>query len=125
MVSVKKLPLNDVLRTVGFSEKENKSVKWHSHDITIRPFLPVKEFLNTVRDILKDCRTPDNKVALELLDYSIRANIITAYALVELPRDFDELYYIVYNSDLYDFVLDNSNKAQIESIINTVNRCIM
>ena len=125
MVSVRKLPLNDVLRTIDFSGKENKSVEWHSHKITIRPFLPIKEFLNTVRDILKDCRTPDDKVALELLDYSIRSNIIAAYALVELPKDFDELYYIVYNSDLYDLVLENSNKAQIESIINTVNRCIM
>ena len=63
---------------------------------------------------------PGGDVAVELLDFSERLHIITAYAYVDMPEDFKQLYYIVYNSDLYDTVIKYVNVNQVQAIHDAV-----
>ena len=114
------LSVGNFKRIVGVTGKHKKVIRWHTDNITIKRMLTVKEYLDTIRGIIKDCKTPDDNFAIELLDFSIRLNIITSYAYIEFPKDVEEMYYLVYASDLYETVCAHANKAQVESIISSV-----
>ena len=120
METIHKLSLNNLKRVVGVSAKHNKKVQWRSSEITIKQLLSAQEYIAVTQDILRDCLAPDGTVAIELIDFAIRANIVAAYAYVELPTEFEELYYVLYASDLYDKVCSVANKAQITEIEKTI-----
>lgn len=120
MGQTKILPKNEVLRITGVSGKQYKTVQWHSSQIVMKPLLNMEEYINTVKNIVADCADANGDVAIELLDFSIRVHIISAYAFVELPEDINQLYYIAYQSDLYDTTVGVANKAQVESIRRSV-----
>lgn len=114
------LSLSNVRRIVGVSGKQYKKIVWHTSEIIVKPMLSISEYVQTVRKILNACRGPEDSIALELIDFAIRSNIISAYSFVQMPEDIDELYYIVYVSDLYDKICSVANKDQIESIKKSV-----
>ena len=124
MGTVKTLSVNELKRVTGISQKQYKQVAWHTTTVTIKQILSIQEYMETVQNIFRDCKTPDDGVAIELLDFAIRVNIISAYAFVNFPDNIDELYYFVYASDLYDLICANANKAQIESIKRTVKMSV-
>lgn len=121
---VKSLSKNDVLRITGVSGKQYKTVRWHDAQIVIKPILDMRSFIDTVRLILAECTAPDGSISKELIDFSTRVHIIAAYSFVEMPDDLDQVYYIVYQSDLYDMILKTANSAQINAIIRTVQSFI-
>lgn len=122
MNDIKVLPVANLKRIVGVTEKHNKVIRWHTDNITIKRLLSVKEYMSTVKGIIDECKAPgvEGGFAIELLDFSIRLNIISSYAYIEFPKDVEEMYYLVYASDLYDTVRAHANKAQVESIISSV-----
>lgn len=103
-----------------------KTITWESYNIVIKQTLSIDEFMNVIHAVFKDCRVPDsdNIVQLELIDFSIKTNIISAYANVELPENLDELYSIVYGTSLYETIYSNVSKIQVQSIIDSVKLCL-
>ena len=108
------------MRVTGVSQKQFKTIHWHTATIVVKQILPIDEYIETIHKIITDCRTKEDNVAVELLDFSIRANIVSSYAFIELPDDIEELYYVLYASDLYNVICSNINRCQVDSIINTV-----
>lgn len=121
MGTVKTLSVNELRRITGISQKQYKQVAWHTTAVVIRQMLSVSEYLTAVQNILNSCKSPEGEIAIELLDFAIRVGIVSAYAFVELPEDVNELYYLMYASDLYDLICSVANKSQIESIKKTIN----
>lgn len=122
MGAINKITANQLMRIAGVSAKQYKKVPWHTTTLTIRQLLPAKDFVSLIKDIITDCESPEGELKLELLDFSIRVNIITAYALsIELPKEPDDLYYIAYASDLYKTVCSNINQEQLTSVLQTVD----
>ncbi len=103
-----------------------KTITWKSYNIVIKQTLSIDEFMNVIHAVFKDCRVSDsdNIVQLELIDFSIKTNIISAYANVELPENLDELYSIVYGTSLYETIYSNVSKIQVQSIIDSVKLCL-
>lgn len=116
------LPLSNVRRVVGLRRVKHRKVVWHTSELYIKTFLPIAEYHNLTESIVQYCYADMNEPAYDMVDFATRLNIIAFYALIELPSDIDELYYIVYESDLYDVVRQNTNKAQVDSVIAFVNR---
>lgn len=117
MGAIKILSANDVKRIAGISGKQYKKVQWHSAEIIVRPFLTIDEYIEVIKQIMRDCRDPDGNIVPELIDFAIRINIICAYASIELPEDMKDCYYIIYASDLYETILSSISKCQVKSII--------
>ena len=117
----KTLTKNELMRVVGVSGRQNKKITWHTTEIIVKQFLPLDEYVDVVHQILSDCQiNGDGQVAVELVDFAIRMNIISSYAFVNLPEDIESLYAIVYTSDLYDTICANVNNKQIEDIKRSV-----
>lgn len=124
MGTVKTLSVNELKRITGISQKQYKTVPWHTTTIVIKQMLSLLEYLTAVDSILESCKSPEGEIAIELLDFAIRVGVISAYAFVELPEDIGELYYLMYASDLYDLVCSVANSSQVESIKKTVDNII-
>ncbi len=124
MGQIPKVTANTLMRIAGVSGKHYKKATWHSTTITVKQSLTVKEYIDTIHSIIQSCMTPDETCAVELLDFAIRSNVISSYAFVELPESLEDMFYIVYCSDLYETICRNSNSIQIDSIKETVIRMI-
>ena len=84
----------------------------------------MEEYIDTVMSIINSCQRDDGSVSTELLDFSFRVNIVNAYAYVSLPEELEDLYYLMYSSDLYDFICENVNNAQLNAIRQSAERLI-
>lgn len=124
MGQIPKVTASALKRIAGVSGKQYKKVPWHSTTLTIKQNLSVKEYVDTIHSIIQSCMTPDETCAVELLDFAIKSNVISSYAFVELPESLEDMFYIVYASDLYETIYKNVNNAQINSIEETVIRMI-
>lgn len=114
-MSIKRLSVTDMQRVAGVSFKQNRTISWHGNNLVIRQFLPLCEYLQMINSIVNDCCNPEGAIAIEIIDFAIRTNVISNYALVELPDDSAALFEVIYATDLYDTVCKYANKAQIES----------
>lgn len=119
-----KVTANTLKRVAGVSGKHYKKIQWHSTVLTVKQALTVKEYIDTIHSIIQSCMTPDETCAVELLDFAIRSNVISSFAFVELPESLEDMFYIVYMSDLYETICKNVSNNQIESIKETVIRMI-
>ena len=121
MGAINKVTANQLMHIAGVSAKQYKKVPWHTTTITVRQLLPANEYYDLIDHIISDCQTPEGTLAIELLDLSTKANIVGAYAFVDLPKDYDKLFYLIYSSDLYKTVCSAICPEQLDAIMKTIN----
>lgn len=101
--------------------KDTVDVNWHGKIIEVRTLLSQEEEIRTIHEIISLCVDDnDGSVAVELLEFYIRFKIICSYAKVSFPENLDDIYKLVYHSDLYKYIIDNVNNTQVNNIINSV-----
>jgi hypothetical protein len=120
MGAINKITANQLMRIAGVSAKQYKKVPWHTTTLTVRQLLSAKECCGLIENIYKNCLSPDGDFKIELLDFSLRVNIIATYANVCFPTTPEDTYYIVYASDLYETVCRVVNQNQLNMIKSTV-----
>lgn len=111
----------------GNSERDydNTIVKqWEDMDVRIKSVIPFSEMLEFVNDVVMSCFQANGGYMPELLDFSIKGNILTRYANFSIPDDLEERYELIYNTDVVDFVCTNINKTQLNEIVNSIDRKI-
>lgn len=116
-----KLPLAVVQRIVNSINVNPRKVRWMNTEFIVKPVLSLQEYMETVTKIVNDCQDDAGSIAVGLIDFSLRTNVIAAYANIELPSDIEELFNLVFRTTLYDTVCSAINSAQLQSIKNTVN----
>lgn len=100
--------------------KDTIDVNWHGVIIKVKYMLDMDEEHMLIQSIMNCCMTNDGNFVPELLDISIRANIVKTYSSVELPEDISEQHKLLYYSDLFDTIVNNVNKNQTEHILKLV-----
>lgn len=123
-VEYKPLPLSKVRSVVGQRRIKYRKIVWHTAEMYVKTFLSLDEYKDLIDSIIQACTADDGERIYELVDFATRVNIIAAYALIELPEEIDELYYTVYESDLFQTVCKNVNHDQIDAIITCINSII-
>ena len=104
--------------------KDTVDVNWHGKIIEMKTLLSQEEEISVIHEIISLCvDDSDGKVNIELLEFYIRLVIICSYAKVSFPENSDDIYKLVYYSDLYKYVIENVNDVQVNNIINSV-KCI-
>lgn len=116
------LPVGKVRSVVGLRREKYRKIVWHSAELYVKTFLPLDEYRSLINGIVHYCITDSGEPLYDMVDFATRLNIVVAYALVELPNNIDDLYYTIYESDLYQTICANVNKGQVESVLSFVNR---
>jgi len=124
MDDIRRVPANTIVRMAGSKGWQEKVVLWHGVKILVHPFLHYSEYMETINSIVDYCTTEDGTVHAELFDLASRAAVIGAYALVRLPSEMDDLMYVVFHSDLYDFIRSEVCLEQTESIVRVAREIV-
>lgn len=106
--------------------KDTVDVNWHGKIIEVRTLLSQEEEIRIIHEIISLCVDDnDGSVAIELLEFYIRFKIICSYAKVSFPENLDDIYKLVYYSDLFDYIAESVNKTQLNNIIQSVKNICM
>lgn len=110
------LCLRDVNKFGLRGYKDYVDYNWHGRMISIRYMLSRTEFYQMIHRITDMCSVDDGVFTGEYLDFAIKLYVVAAYAAIELPDNLDDAYTLLYYSDIYDVVLNNACKRQLDSI---------
>lgn len=123
---VKPISSKDIARISRINaEPEVKYINWHTAHIAVRTSLSMSEYVNVVHSIIHDCcQNDDADISIELIEFSMRANIIAAYAYIELPKDIDDIYRIMFCTDIFKTICSAINQDQLNDIRNSVMRLV-
>lgn len=108
------------------SDLQYKKVQWHKNmTLYVRQFLPFREMLDLIDAIVSSGLSKDGSTFLpELVDFSTRLYITSTYAAVELPKDTDAQYRVLYTTDLYETVCKNINQSQLSTILKCIDLAV-
>lgn len=120
VADVNPISAEEVLRIGAENDVQYRRTNWHNTKLIVKTCIGPDEFMETIHNILDYCRDEDGEFAAEMIDFAERANIVAAYALLELPKDFEALFRLMYASDLYETVCDAVCTAQIDAIKRSI-----
>ena len=102
-----------------------KTVRWRNLTISVRPLLTFRETSHFVNTVMDACFDKEHGVAVpEAMDFAVRANTVLRYTNLELPKDLEEQYAILYGTDIYDTVRQHIQTAQLDSVIGAIELCM-
>lgn len=105
---------SDIKRATRTFHGKTYKFKWRGLDVIVKKLLSPPELLSFYKDVLDLCSVGDDGSIVEpMLDLSFRIGVIKSYTNIELPKDINEINYILYETDLFDVVVSQINQSQI------------
>lgn len=107
-----------------FSVNDNPvPVNWRGKVIRVKKLIDPPSVVEAVDTIVQMCIDGENGAVMpEIEEYAIRATIISMYTDILLPENAEDCYRLIFLTDLYESVVKNTSKPQIDSIRDSVNR---
>lgn len=107
----------------GYPVNNNPApVNWRGKIIHVRPLLDMTEVSSLVDGVMEACYSQAHDAMMpEMLDFSFREHIVSAYSDICLPDDARECYMILYLTDIFETVLKHANKAQIDAARHVID----
>lgn len=109
----------ELLQTAAIPAKKTKEICWHNHQITIKEQITFREYLALIQRILDDSER-DGNVTYETVDFATRVNIVGSFAFIDLPKDIQKLYDIMYGTDLYNCIVAEIKQWQFDRILEVI-----
>ena len=113
----------DIYTVAHANWNQYENVNWHAFSFTVRKYITAYEVESTIDHILNMCNT-ENGFMPHLLDFAYRIGVIVTFSCVELPVDYEERHFVLYNTDLFDTICKHINADQLNEIKYGVERCI-
>ena len=121
-----KIDINDLKAAVvkaketpGWADTETKH--WNGIDVEVHRtlnFTDAMKFVDMVVSLAYDEMT--GSYTPELKDLGIRKSVIDLYTNVELPTDIEECHEVLYETNLFEFVLNLINGRQLNMIVASI-----
>ena len=103
-----------VMEAAHFDERI-RNVQWNGLIIRIKPCLSLSDATEMLSNIISSC-TYGDKPLVEMLDFAMRIHTMIWYTNISLPDKIDDQYKLMYETDLFDAVLQHINAAQYHTI---------
>ena len=98
--------------------------QWFDVEVRISKRLGLKPMLEFVNDVVVSCFDENGNYLPEILDFAIKSNILTKFSNISLPANIEHRYDLIYNTDAVALVLKNVDHAQLQEIVDAINRKI-
>lgn len=95
-------------------------VDWHGLDIEIKHSISFDSVIALIDGIAASC-FDDGDYRPERTEYVLRSAVVQLYTNLTLPSNANKQYALLFDTDLYDTVLDHINYSQYNSIVIAVN----
>lgn len=101
-----------------------RTFEWNDQTVEVRQFLPFKEALAFVNDVVDGCFDESGTFIPEALDFLKRYELIKQYTNITMPNDTATIYAILYGTELYDDILEFVNLDQLDALHVTISKRI-
>lgn len=120
MAKTKKLSFNNLADEI--KEREVKTIKLDpdsKFEIHVKPTLAMADAMKFVNNVVAACIDLDTMdYTPEAYDLALRLATVTMYTDIEPPKNFEKAYKVLYETKLYDKVLDCINKEHYFVLID-------
>ena len=93
-------------------------------EIEVNHTIPLPSVLEFVNELVETCFLEDGTFVPEIMDFTMKNNILTRYANFELPTDLNEQYNLIYFSGVAEFVMEKINQVQLREIVEAAKKKI-
>ena len=115
----------NALERVAKEQSDNfRTETWNGLEVRIQFTIPCMEMLQMVRDVTVVCFTEDGTFIPEIMDFAVKREVVTRYANFTMPSNLEKQYWLIYNTDVYDFVAQHIDHDQLCEIDKAINRKI-
>lgn len=119
---VKKISILSLEKIMKETAKPTSEIKWKGLNIVIKHTLPLKEMLEFVNDVTKICFAAETGEFLpEVKMFAVKCCVLERYANFNLPSNVERRYNLVYNTDVYEVVMQHINHEQFNEIMDAID----
>lgn len=112
----KKVSINTLDKAMTDNYTDTISAEWCDTAVDIKTVIDFKEMLEFVNDVVMSAFQDKYGFMPELIDFTIRSNIVSRYTNISLPDKLEHRYRILYGTDLINFVSQHINTEQLNEI---------
>ena len=121
MAKIKKISINTMDKIVKEMSNPVEVFEWQGIEVTVTKTLSLTQMLEFVNNVAESCFTADSgKYMPEVKDFVIKSNVLEMYANFNLPSNLDHRYEIIYNTDVFEAVLNKINETQFKEMLNAI-----
>ena len=107
----------EIKKFYGKSTKSDHTENWNGLEVRLHPTLTLEESLKFVHEVVYSCFEANTGEYLpEIKDFAVKCSVLETHGNIELPESAEEKHELVYNTDLYDFVLSRINTEQFDEL---------
>lgn len=121
MAKIKKVSINAMDKIIKETNNPVEVFEWQGIEVTVTNTLSLTKMLEFVNNVVESCFTADEgRYMPEVKDFVIKSNVLEMYANFNLPSNLDHRYEIIYNTDVFEAVLDRINSTQFKEMLNAI-----
>ena len=100
---------------------EPKTFDWYGVEIEHKENIPMEYAVTFVNNVVDTCFDKDGNYIPEFKDFLIRSFTVQMYSNVRLPQDLKKQYDILYNSDLYNVLIQHVDIVQYDTLLMAID----
>ncbi len=100
-------------------------IEWNGVHLRIRNYLTLKDMVMFVRDVVSSSFNKETGEYLpEATDFAISCSILEYYVGIKIPKNIDEVYEVIYETDLMSSIMPFICRRQYDSMLNSITKKI-
>ena len=104
---------------------ETKTINYEGIDIVITPTLSLGQAMQFIDNIVNSCIDEETGEYTPITkELAIAINTIIMYSNCEVPSDNSDRYNLVYQTELYQTIVDNINSVQFYNLLDVIDSTI-
>lgn len=121
-MKTKKISAKEFETIVDKIKITNVTIEWNGLEILIKRNLNFDEMMGFVESVTDLCFSEETNTYLpQIKDFAIKAFIISNYANIELPKNSDKKYELIYGTDIITRILDVIDPVQFGDIMHAID----
>lgn len=100
------------------------TIDWHGVEVQVKKTISLVEMMSFVNEVVESCFDDEGDYMPEIMDFSIKSNILTRYANFTMPDNLGARYTMIYVSDAIHAVYSLIDADQINEILAAIDRKI-
>ena len=120
-----KVPFETMREIINDRAVDVDTIEFYGAEIAVKRMIPYEDYCSAVNYIVECCYSEDDGEYMpEIREFATRVVIARYYTDLELPADAEELYAMMFKTDLMDLVYSRINESQLAELHRAVaKRC--
>jgi hypothetical protein len=121
----KKITVSEFRKAVNDNFQNVVEYEWCGLPIAITKTISMKDALEFISEVVNACFSEDSLTYVPTAkDVAIRIMVIRKYTNISLPESYEDMYDLLYRSDIVSAVAEEINRSQFMTILQSIDENI-